>query len=108
VLSSSSSSSFHFFFFVLEACRELIWKEANGVWDARVEAFVDDMALGTRLIEGVFLHGRGDVLFVLAKARYDPTRQVKSVRIINAIFRSGYVVLFLLEFGATDSGRKFK
>jgi hypothetical protein len=95
----------------LEACRELIWKEVNGVWDARVEAFVDDMAndpLATRLIEGVLLHGRENVLFVLAQAKYDPTRQVKSVRINIAIFRYGYVVLFLLKFGATDSGQKFE
>jgi hypothetical protein len=65
------------FFFVLEACRELIWKEANGVWDARVEAFVDDVSndpLGTRLIEVVFLHGRGNVLFVLAMQKRDTIR----------------------------------
>jgi hypothetical protein len=74
-------------------------------------AFVDDMAndpLGTHLIKGVFLHGRGNVLFVMEKAKYDPTEKGKSIRMINAIFRYGYIVLFLLEFGATDSSQKFE
>lgn len=60
------------------------------------------------LIEVVFLHGRGNELFVMEKAKYDPTEKGKSVRMINAIFCYGYIVLFLLEFGTTDSSRKFE